>query len=307
MILFASPEFEATAAQLRESVPAIGPGRFRAGRFSNGELFIEVETPVAGEDCLILGSITPPDSHLLSTLLLAHTLLKERVKQVTGLLPYLAYSRQDKDKPRQSLAAAWTGALALASGLDRIITIDVHSSDDERLFPIPLISLSPAAIFAAALHRYQLAEATIIAPDKGAIARCEAVRAAAGLAPAAIPWFEKHRVETGIEHTRFTGEVGSQAVLVDDILDTGATLVSACQRLYCSGVEDIQIMVTHGLFTGTDWQALWALGVSRIFCTDSVPLPTGVDTSKIVVLSAIPLLVDALATNTRVVLTRAVA
>jgi ribose-phosphate pyrophosphokinase len=303
MILFASPEFEATAAKLRESVPAIDPGRFRAGRFNNGELFIELETPVAGEDCLILGSITPPDSHLLSMLLLAHTLLKERAKQVTGLLPYLAYSRQDKNKARQSLAAAWTGALALASGLDRVITIDVHSSKDERLFPIPLISLSSAAIFAAALHRYQLAGATIIAPDKGAIARCEALRAAAGLAPAAIPWFEKHRLETGIEHIRFTGEVGLQAVLVDDILDTGATLVSACRKLYCSGVEDIQIMVTHGLFTGTDWEALWALGVSRIFCTDSVPLRVGVDTSKIVVLSAIPLLANALAVTTREVLT----
>jgi ribose-phosphate pyrophosphokinase len=302
MILFASPEFGATAIKLRESVPSLDGGRFRDGRFHNGELFIELETPVAGEDCFILGSITPPDSQLLSTLLLAHTLRKEGAKQITGLLPYLAYSRQDKNKPRQSLAAAWTGAVALASGLDRILTIDVHSCDDERLFPIPLISISPAAIFAAALRSCQLAEATIIAPDKGAIARCEAIRAAAGLAPTAIPWFEKHRVETRIEHTCFTGEVGLQAVLVDDILDTGATLVSACQRLFCSGVEDIQIMVTHGLFSGTDWEALWALGVSRIFCTDSVPLPAGVDTSKIVVLSAIPLLADALAAYTPEVL-----
>ncbi len=298
MILFASPEFEAMAAQLREAVPALDTGRFCAGRFHNGELFIQIETPVAGEDCLVLGSFTPPDAQLLSTLLLAHTLRKEGAKQITGILPYLAYSRQDKDIARQSLAAAWTGALAQASGLERIITIDVHSSADEGFSPIPLISLSPAAIFAAALHRYQLAEATIIAPDKGAIARCEAVRAAAGLAPAAIPWFEKHRVETGIEHVGFTGEVGLQAVLVDDILDTGATLVSACQRLYRSGVEDIQIMVTHGLFTGTDWQALWALGVSRIFCTDSVPLHAGLDTAKIVILSTIPLLADALAANT---------
>ena len=231
MILFASAEFEPVAAGLRESVPGLDPGRFRAGRFANGELFIEIETPVKDEDCAILGSFTPPDMQLMSTLLLAHTLRKEGAKQINGVLPYLAYSRQDKQKARQSLAAAWTGTLAGASGLDRVITIDVHSAEDERLFPIPLISLSPAAIFAAALHQYQIAGATIIAPDKGAIARCEALRAAAGLAPAAIPWFEKHRTETGIEHTRFSGEVGLQAVVVDDILDTGATLVSACQRL----------------------------------------------------------------------------
>jgi ribose-phosphate pyrophosphokinase len=305
MILFASPEFDATAAGLRESVPRISLGQFRAGRFNNGELFIEVETPVASEDCLILGSFTPPDAQLLSTLLLAHTLRKEGAQQVTGLFPYLAYSRQDKEKAGQSLAAAWTGALARASGLDRIITIDVHSSDDQRLFPIPLISLSPAAVFAAALHQYQLAGATIIAPDKGAIARGEAVRKAAGLASAAIPWFEKQRGEKGIQHTRFIGEVGLQAVLIDDILDTGATLVSACQRLFCSGVEDIQIMVTHGLFTGKEWEVLWALGVSRIFCTDSVPLPAGVDRGRIVTLSAIPLLASELTANTREILTGA--
>jgi ribose-phosphate pyrophosphokinase len=90
-------------------------------------------------------------------------------------------------------------------------------------------------------------------------------------------------------HARFVGEVGAHAVLIDDILDTGATLISACQRLLCAGVEDIQIMVTHGLFTGDEWPRLWDLAVSRIFCTDTVPLPAGLDRERIVILSAIPL------------------
>ncbi|MGA2715027.1 MAG: ribose-phosphate diphosphokinase [Bryobacteraceae bacterium] len=293
MILFASPEFAASAIALRESVVGLGAGEFRAGRFDNGEMFIQLDTPVAGESCLILGSITPPETQLFSTLLLAHTLRKEGAKQVTGVFPYLAYSRQDKNKSGQSLAAAWTGAIAYASGVDRVITIDVHSPDDQRLFPIPLISISPATVFGAALNRNQLAGATIIAPDEGAIQRCEAVREAAGLEPAAIPWFEKHRAETGIQHARFTGEVGLQAVLVDDILDTGATLISACQRLLTAGVEDIQIMVTHGLFTGTEWERLWELGVSRIFCTDTIPRRAGINDARIVTLSAMPLLARA--------------
>ncbi|MGD1071379.1 MAG: ribose-phosphate diphosphokinase [Bryobacteraceae bacterium] len=299
MILFAFPEFECTAAGLRVSVPRLTAGKFRSNRFDNGELWIQLETPVAGEDCAILGSFTPPDANILANLLLAHTLRKEGAKRITGILPYLAYSRQDKDKPRESLAAAWTGALARASGLDRVITVDAHSSEDERLFGIPLISLSPAASFAAALHGYQLAGATIIAPDWGAVARCEALRAAAGLPPAPVPWFEKHRAQDGIRHTSFDGEVGTQAVLVDDILDTGATLVSACQRLLCAGVEDIQIMVTHGLFTGTEWEELWSLGVSRIFRADTVPVRVGADhardDARIVTLSATPLLAEALA------------
>ena len=295
MMLFAFPGFECAAVGLRASAPRLTAGKFRVKRFDNGELYIELETPVAGEHCAILGSFTPLDANILSILLLAHTLRKEGAKRITGVLPYLAYSRQDKDKPRESLAAAWTGALARASGFDRVITVDAHSANDGRLFGIPLISLSPAASFAAALHGYQLSGATIIAPDWGAIARCEALKTAAGLPPTPVPWFEKHRADGGISHTGFTGEVGTQAVLVDDILDTGATLVSACERLLCAGVEDIQIMVTHGLFTGRDWEELWNLGVSRIFRTDTVPTRAGPEEARIVTLSAAPLLAEALA------------
>ncbi len=299
MILFAPREYETMAAALLESVANLDWGRFYPGRFDNGELFIRIETPPAGQECVILGSISPPDAQLLSALLLAHTLRKEGAQRITGVFPYLAYSRQDKYKPGQSLAAAWTGSMAFASGFDRVLTVDVHSPDDERLFQVPssptLLSISPAAIFGAALNQYQLAGAPIISPDQGAIPRCEAIRAAAGLPPAPIPWFEKHRGDAGIEHTRFIGEVGTQAVLVDDILDTGATLISACQRLFCAGVEDIQIMVTHGLFTGTDWQRLWEFGVSRIFCTDTIPRRAGVCDKRIVTLSTVPLLAGALA------------
>jgi ribose-phosphate pyrophosphokinase len=291
MILFHFPEFE--HMRLLES-PKFQPGHFRTRRFHNGELFIELDTEVAGMECGVIGSITPPDSRLLSTLLLSHTLRKERARKITAIIPYLAYSRQDRNKPNQSLAAQWTGALAQASGFDEIITVDVHSIEDQRLSPIPLISLSPAPVFASVLQQYQLMGATIVAPDEGAIARCTAIRDAAGLPPEPIPYFEKHRTDTGIQHTGFVGAVGTQVVLVDDILDTGATLVSACQRLLCAGVEDVEIMVTHGLFTGDEWRGLWELGVSRIFCTDTVPAAAEKPNGRIVTVSAVPLLKKAL-------------
>jgi len=294
MILFASAEFEAVASALRERLPQLRRGQYKAGRFDNGEIGIDVETPVKGELCFVLGSIAPPDTRLTSLLLLAHTLRKEGALEVNGVLPYPAYSRQDKNKPRESLAASWTGAMMKASGFDCAITIDVHSAEDRRLFPIPLISISPAGIFADALKQYGLAQSAIIAPDGGAIGRCEAIGAAAGLSNEPVPYFEKRRTETGIVHRRFIGEVGTCAVLVDDILDTGATLISACQRLFWAGVEDIEIMVTHGLFTGNRWQGLRELGVGRIFCTDTVPLPANVDPNRIVILPAIPLLAEAL-------------
>lgn len=294
MILFAPPAFEPMATGLRQAVRGLNCGAFCTRRFDNGEMFIRLGTPVAGEECAILASIAPPDERLLAILLLAHTLRKEGARRITGIFPYLAYSRQDKNKPGESLAAAWTGSLAFASGFDTVITVDAHSENDERLFDVPLISISPARLFARALHCHQLTRATMIAPDHGAICRCEAIRAAAGLESAATAWFEKHRGESGIEHAQFHGDVGAQAVLVDDILDTGATLVSACRRIFLAGVEDIQIMVTHGLFTGSEWRRLWEFGVSRIFCTDTVPRPAGVADPRIVTLSAVPLMASAL-------------
>ena len=296
MILFAFETYAAIATALRNSVRKLLPGRFHLARFDNGEVHVEVETRCAAEHCVVLGSIAPPDEQLLSILLLAHTLKKQGANKVTAVLPYLAYARHDKDKPGQSMATAWIGSLVKASGCDQVITVDVHSEKTKRLFPVPVVSLSPAALFADAIAEYGLTRATVVAPDEGAIGRCEAVRSNAGMASGKVSYFEKHRTETGIIHAGPIGEVGRQVVIVDDILDTGATLISACEKLSAAGVEEIDVMVTHGLFTGTKWKDLYRLGVKRIFCTDSVPLPAGVDADRIVRLSVVPVLVKDLLT-----------
>ena len=290
MVLFSLKQYEALGAELKNAWPALRIGEFELARFENGELHATVHTSVAFEHCILLGSITPPDEQLLSTLLLAHTLRKEGAGRLTALLPYLAYSRQDKDKPGESLAAALTGRLLEAAGFGQVITLDVHSEIDKQLFPIPLISLETAALFGDAIRKHKLTEATIVAPDNGAMARSKAVQRAAGLPEGDIPYFEKQRIGTGIAHVGPIGKVGAQAVIVDDILDTGTTLVSACQKLVEAGVQEMYIMVTHGLFTGDRWRELWRLNVKRIFCTDAVPLPTDLDRNSIEVLSIVPLL-----------------
>jgi ribose-phosphate pyrophosphokinase len=238
--------------------------------------------------------VSPPDAQLLSTLLLAHTLKKEGASKVTAVLPYMAYARHDKDKPGQSIATAWLGSIFEASGCDGVISVDLHSKTVKELFPIPLLSIASAGLFAEAMKQHGLCGATIVAPDEGAIARCEAVRMVAGLPPAEIPYFEKHRTKTGIVHSGPIGWVDSRAVIVDDILDTGITLISACEKLAGAGVKEITVMVTHGLFTGERWKRLWQLGVERIFCTDSVPRTAKADRDGIVTLSIVPLLQSSL-------------
>jgi ribose-phosphate pyrophosphokinase len=288
MMLFTFSTYKRIAQRL-QTIPSLQVGRFTIGRYDNQELHASVAGPVSGEHCLILGTIAPPDECLLSVMLLARTLKKERAHTITAVLPYLAYSRQDKDKSGESLGTAWVGALFKSSGIDQVLTVDVHSERDKQLFPIPLISLSTAALFADAIKKHRLTNATIVAPDNGAITRCETVKRAAGMPIGETPYFEKKRTEKGIIHHGPVGKVGAKAVVVDDMIDTGGTLVSACEQLRAVGVEEIYILVSHGLFTESSWTKLWSLGVRRIFCTDTIPLRSGIDTANITVLSVVPL------------------
>jgi ribose-phosphate pyrophosphokinase len=297
MILFSFPGYENIARQLREAAP-VQAGRFAVGRYANQELHANIEGAVSGEHCLILGTIAPPDDCLLSTLLLAETLKKERADRITALLPYLAYSRQDKEKPGESLGTAWVGALLKSSGIDQILTVDVHSERDKQLFPIPLISLSTDNLFADAMKKHGLVDATIVAPDNGAIGRCEAVKKAAGMPAGEIPYFVKRRTEKGIVHYGPIGKVGAKVVIVDDMIDTGETLVSACEKLKAAGTQEIYVLFTHGLFTGSSWLRLWSLGVKRMYCTDTVPLRSGIDAANIAVLSVAPLIAQELPRET---------
>ncbi len=268
MVIFALSGYDSLASQLETSGHR---GEFHLGRFENGELFVRLLTEVRHEHCVLVGSLAPPHERLFSFALLAHTLKKEGCRKISAVLPYLAYTRQDKDKHGESLGAAWIGALLKTSGIDEVLTVDVHSRRDQQLFPIPLISSFPAELFANAIRRSGLTDATVVAPDNGAIPRCKEVNEALGRPAATIPYFEKLRDESGIKHTRLFGIVGRRALIIDDMLDTGGTLISACKQLIDSGTFEIFIVVTHGLFTGTDWKKLWSLNVQHIFCTDTIP------------------------------------
>ena len=210
MILFSFPAFENIARQL-QTVPCLQAGRFTVARYANQELHAHIEESVSGEHCLILGTIAPPDECLLSVSLLSETLEKEGAHKITAVLPYLAYSRQDKEKPGESLGTAWVGALLKSSGIDDVVTVDVHSERDKQLFPIPLTCLSTNSLFADTLRNHGLLDATIVAPDNGAIGRCEAVKRAAGMPVGETPYFEKKRTDQGIIHHGPVGRVGEKS------------------------------------------------------------------------------------------------
>lgn len=243
--------------------------RIAVSRFPNGELHVEVPCPVDGRCCVVVGSISPPAGNLERVTLVAHALRRAGARRVTALLPYLAYARQDRAARTQSLGLAWVGELLRASGVDAVVCVDVHSDTAEAVLGLPSASLSPAGILAGALPRSWREGVTFVAPDEGAIERCGRVAEASG-SGAEIVWARKRRTWTGVEPLGLVGTPERRALIVDDILDTGGTLVSCARQLRQAGVEEIGIVATHALFTGDDWRVLLREGVRRLWITDTV-------------------------------------
>jgi ribose-phosphate pyrophosphokinase len=240
-------------------------------RFPNGELHARLAGPVRGRACMVVGSITPPDARLAQLTLLAHALRRAGARSVTAVLPYLAYARQDRAEPAEALGLAWVGGLLGASGVDDVVTVDVHSQAASDVMGLPVTSISPAELLAAVLPPdWTSDESTFVAPDEGAIERCRALAAAASSARP-IAYLTKRRSAAGVAHMRLVGDVSRRAVIVDDILDTGATLLSCCGILTQRGVEQVGVVVTHGVLTGTVWRRLWSVGMRRLWITDTIP------------------------------------
>jgi len=241
----------------------------RVVRFPNGELVAHVDARVEGAACVVIGSIAPPEARLAAVTLLAHTLRRAGAARVTALLPYLAYARQDVAASGQSLGLQWVGDLLRGAGVDDIATVDVHSPSAADLLAMPVRSLSPAWLLADALPAEWRREATFVAPDEGAVDRCAAVAAAAGR-PHDTAHLVKRREATGVAHLALHGSVASLVLIVDDILDTGATLSSCATMLRAKGARRIAVAVTHGLFTDPAADLLRRAGVEAVWVTDSV-------------------------------------
>ena len=244
-ILLPLPGFE----PLAESVTGVERVCPTLARFDNGEIEVRLRAPVAGRDCVVLGTAAPPAERLVELLLAADTLARHDARSVRAMLPYMAYARQDRPEPGHSLAAAWLGRALAASGIEAVTTIDIHSDAARELIGLPLASLSPAPLFARALAPTVSPDTVVVAPDGGAVARAAATAHALGT-DRPVAWLEKKRTAAGVTHERIVGELARHAIVVDDILDTGGTLVSCCRELISCGVQSVTVAVTLGLFTG---------------------------------------------------------
>ena len=248
-LVFPMPGFKSLAEGIETTEADL-----EVGRFGDEELRVRVHGSVGGRECVVIGTVSPPGDSLLALMLAAETLKVHGAHQVTAVLPYLAYGRSDVPDAGGVQSIGVIGRALESAGVDQVITVDAHSNRDAMLFPIPLISLSPAAALAGEIAKEWQLDA-VVAPDKGAFERARALADALEL-----------------DDPLTAGQVaGARRVLVvDDIIDTGKTLHSCCSTLAAHGVDELVIAVTHPVFAGKQWRGLLSLPLRAFYTTDTI-------------------------------------
>jgi ribose-phosphate pyrophosphokinase len=247
-------------------------------RFPDGELHIEIQESVRGHDVYLLQPTCPPvDENLLELLLLADACRRAGAVQLTAVMPYFGYARQDRRaRGREPVGARVVADLINTGGIGRIVAVDLHSRAVESAFAMPLEHLSAVDILAETLRPSIRDNSVIISPDLGAVKMAERYAALLGL-PVAI--IHKTRISgEQVKVQRIVGDVcDKEAIIIDDMVSTGGTIEEAATALIEAGcsVSGIKVATTHGLLVGPAAARLAKLPIDRLYVSDSVPPPQG--------------------------------
>lgn len=229
-------------------------------RFANQEVYIKDQTK-GHERVFVVGSLVGQDEDVLGLLRALHY-FGALQKRVCFFTPYFGYQRQDKELH----GAAWASALIAGMGNFPVVAFELHNEQAQGISSF-VQNISMHQIFYDFFAHYIDRKGfSVVFPDQGAYETQAPLFSGRRLG-----WFAKNRNSAGVVLGEFQGEVSKKVCLVDDILDSGQTLVQACMRLKEMGVEEIVIFVAHGFFYGHVWNDLWQLGVTKLYCTDSLP------------------------------------
>ncbi len=271
-------------------------GRAEVRRFSDGEVFVEIDDNVRGGDVFVLQSTsTPVNDHLMELLLMLDAFRRASAKRVTAVIPYYGYARQDrKVSPRVPISAKLVADLISAAGASRVLTLDLHAGQIQGFFDVPVDNLYATPVIFKHLKDILDGEVvTVVSPDPGGVerARSFAKRLDAGLAI-----IDKRRARPNeVAEMRVVGDVGQTAIIVDDIVDTAGTLSAAAGALKAAGATKVMACCTHPVLSGPAIERIEASDLTKLLVTDTIPLrDAGLKCEKIEVLSISHLLGEAI-------------
>src|SRR6202051_562764 len=221
-------------------------------RFADMEIFVEIQENVRGSDVFIIQSTSlPANDHLMELLIITDALRRASARRITAVIPYFGYARQDrKVGPRTPISAKLVANLITRAGVDRVMTLDLHAGQIQGFFDIPTDNLFAAPVIVRDIkQRFDLAKVIVVSPDVGGVVRARGLAKRIN-APLAI--VDKRRERPGeSEVANVIGEVeGGICILVDDIVDSGGTLVNAADPLLEQGATEVYGYITHGVLAG---------------------------------------------------------
>jgi len=274
----------------------IEPGRGETIRFSEGNLFVRVEENVRGRRVyLVQSTVFPSNDHFMELLFWVDAFKRASASSVTVVMPYFSYAKGDKkDEPRVSIRARVCADAIEAAGADRVVTVDLHASQIQGFFKIPVDDLYAAPLLCDAIRDLRLGDAVVVAPDAGFAKKARRYTSRLGM-PLAIADKERKGHDEQAEIVEIIGEVdGRTAIVVDDFTISAGTLVAAAHALIARGAVRVVAAITHGVFAPGAAARLDESPIELLLCTDSVetqPEPLSV---KVRVVSIAPLLAEAI-------------
>ena len=241
-------------------------------RFADMEIFVEIQENVRGADVFVLQSTSfPANDHLMELLIIIDALRRASARRITAVIPYFGYARQDrKPGPRTPISAKLVANLITRAGVDRVLTLDLHAGQIQGFFDIPTDNLFAAPVMVRDIkQRFDLAKVVVVSPDVGGVVRARGLAKRINV-PLAI--IDKRRERAGeSEVANVIGEVdGHICILIDDIVDSGGTLLNAADALLEKGASEVYAYISHGVLSGGAVARVNKSNLKELVITDSI-------------------------------------
>jgi ribose-phosphate pyrophosphokinase len=273
----------------------IGLGKATVGRFSDGEVMVEILENVRGKDVFVLQSTcAPTNDNLMELLVMVDALKRASAGRITAALPYFGYARQDRRvrSSRVAISAKVVANMLEVAGVDRVLTMDLHADQIQGFFDIPVDNIYAAPVLLADVATQNLAECIVVSPDVGGVVRA---RALAKRLDTDLAIIDKRRPKANVsEVMNIIGEVsGRTCVIMDDMVDTAGTLTKAADALKEHGAVRVLAYCTHAVLSGNAVERIAQSSLDELVVTDTIPLSeAGQGCGKIRVLSCAKLLAE---------------
>jgi len=248
-------------------------GKASLRQFSDGEIYLQIQENVRGTDVFVVQPTCPPvDRHLMELLLMMDALKRSSAERITAVLPYYGYARQDrKDKPRVPISAKLIASLIERAGADRILALDLHAAQIQGFFDVPVDHLFAAPVMIDYFKPQETPHLTVVSPDAGGVERA---RAFAKRLKVPLAIIDKRREDVNVaEVMHIIGRVrGRNCLIVDDLIDTGGTLVKATEALLDKGAISVSACATHAVLSGQALERIESSQLKEVVLTNSIPL-----------------------------------